>query len=249
MQVMPTGIVFYGICKVQTLKCVATEGAPITAVWVPPGRTQVNVCKPCLDEQIRQGKWVVKGASVRGMKPHADIAVYSPDKTLQLIVEIKNRLNPSPDWLAQKYAEMRYNPLISQVPFLMLALPARFYLWRQQESQPDRRADFTLAAAPYLTPYLRAHKLSIKAIGISQSSQYRDDPYRVIEKHFYFQTVVKQWLKAVIQDPALTKKEKELRGFFHDSGLYPRIANGTAETDALIDTADLPRETAEAEAD
>ncbi len=38
MKVEPSGVIFSGVCQIQTEKCVAT---PITAVWAPPRRTQV----------------------------------------------------------------------------------------------------------------------------------------------------------------------------------------------------------------
>ncbi len=37
------------------------EEGPITAVWGPPGQTQINVCRACLEEKIRLGEWEVRG--------------------------------------------------------------------------------------------------------------------------------------------------------------------------------------------
>jgi len=34
----------------------------LTAVWTLPGKTQINVCSACLDEQVRTGEWIVEGA-------------------------------------------------------------------------------------------------------------------------------------------------------------------------------------------
>jgi hypothetical protein len=66
MKVEPSGVIMMGECDIQTEKCVAKEDpAPITAVWSLPGRRQINVCKPCLEENIRRGKWIVEGARVR----------------------------------------------------------------------------------------------------------------------------------------------------------------------------------------
>ena len=62
LKVESSGVVMFGICTIQTKRCVAREGAPITAVWTLPGRTQVNVCAACLDEQIRTGAWEIEGA-------------------------------------------------------------------------------------------------------------------------------------------------------------------------------------------
>ena len=62
MKIEPTGVVMMGVCQVQTDKCTARVPAPITAVWIPPGRRQMDVCGPCLEEQIRKGEWEVEGA-------------------------------------------------------------------------------------------------------------------------------------------------------------------------------------------
>lgn len=60
--VEPSGVVMRGQCDLRLENiCVAREHGSITAVWTPPGRTQTNVCKPCLDEMIRREEWKVEG--------------------------------------------------------------------------------------------------------------------------------------------------------------------------------------------
>jgi len=65
MKVEPSGIVMIAECSIKTDVCTAKTVNPITAVWAPPGRTQINVCRACLDEKIRRGVWEVEGAMVR----------------------------------------------------------------------------------------------------------------------------------------------------------------------------------------
>jgi len=81
MKVEPSGVVMIDICSIQTDKCVAKKPAPVTAVWSPPGRTQMNVCRPCLEEKIRAGEWEIQGARV---EQRVDVAVYSKEQQLQL---------------------------------------------------------------------------------------------------------------------------------------------------------------------
>jgi len=64
-EVEPTGVVMTGECSIKTEVCIAKKHGPITAVWAPPGRIQVNVCGACLDEKIRRGEWEVEGARAR----------------------------------------------------------------------------------------------------------------------------------------------------------------------------------------
>lgn len=64
-KVEPSGVVFVDVCSVQTAKCTAIDGGPVTAVWGPPGQTQINVCGACIDEMMRAGEWEIEGARVR----------------------------------------------------------------------------------------------------------------------------------------------------------------------------------------
>lgn len=65
MKVEPSGVVFSGSCGVQTVRCMTAEWGALTAVWGPPGQTQINVCGACLDEKVRAGEWMIEGARLR----------------------------------------------------------------------------------------------------------------------------------------------------------------------------------------
>ena len=65
MKVEPSGVVMTGECSIKTSACTSKSRGPITAVWGPPGRTQINVCGACLEEKMRAGEWEVEGARVR----------------------------------------------------------------------------------------------------------------------------------------------------------------------------------------
>ena len=64
-KVEPSGVILHGVCDIQTDRCIAKDGGAITAVWGPPGRTQINVCRVCLEEKMRCGEWIVEGARLR----------------------------------------------------------------------------------------------------------------------------------------------------------------------------------------
>lgn len=64
MQIEPSGVVMLGECTVRTSLCTALSPAPVTAVWALPGRVQINVCRACLEEMMREGQWEVPGARV-----------------------------------------------------------------------------------------------------------------------------------------------------------------------------------------
>jgi hypothetical protein len=60
-KIEPSGLVLHGVCDIQTEHCTAKAGEAITAVWGPPGRTQINVCRACLKEKMRRGEWAIEG--------------------------------------------------------------------------------------------------------------------------------------------------------------------------------------------
>ena len=64
-RVEPSGVVMRGVCSVQTERCVARAGGALTAVWGPPGRTQINACRACIDEKLRRGEWQIAGVRPR----------------------------------------------------------------------------------------------------------------------------------------------------------------------------------------
>jgi hypothetical protein len=55
-KVEPSGVILHGVCDIQTERCTAKTGGAITAVWGPPGRTQIKVCRVCLEEKMRRGE-------------------------------------------------------------------------------------------------------------------------------------------------------------------------------------------------
>ena len=64
MEIEPSGVIFSDVCAIQSDQCAARERAAVTAVWGPPGRTQINVCGSCMQKQVRDGEWKIRGASV-----------------------------------------------------------------------------------------------------------------------------------------------------------------------------------------
>jgi len=64
MEIEPSGVVMLGECAIQTQFCTALTPAPITAVWAVPGRVQINVCRACLEEMIRENQWQIAGVRV-----------------------------------------------------------------------------------------------------------------------------------------------------------------------------------------
>jgi hypothetical protein len=83
----------------------------------------------------------------------ADVAVYSPDGKLQLVVEIKNRPGASAEWVAQMRRNLLVHAVIPPSPYFLLALPDFFYLWI------DARSVHELASPDYQIQAQRAQRI------------------------------------------------------------------------------------------
>ena len=85
----------------------------------------------------------------------ADVAVYSPEGNLQLVVEIKNRSGASAEWVIQMRRNLRVHAIIPPSPYFLLVLPDFFYLWTDAVSVPDLAPPaYQMKAAEVLAPYL-----------------------------------------------------------------------------------------------
>ncbi|MGI9065278.1 MAG: hypothetical protein ACR2HX_02590 [Pyrinomonadaceae bacterium] len=216
MKIEPTGIVFTEVCGIQTERCVARKPAPITAVWTLPGRVQVNVCRPCLEEQIRSGEWEVAGARV---ERRADIAVYSPDKRLQLIVEVKKSPGikiESRDWAKKIHRNLLAHGGIPSTPYFLIAiLPDQLYLWKDNSpSSLDKGPDYEIVAKDILQKYFDLLSTSLETASPHQ-----------------LETLVSLWLKDLVQsEPSDNRYMK----WFYDSGLYEATKKGSVITEASL---------------
>jgi hypothetical protein len=209
MKIEPTGIVLVDVCNVQTEKCTAKQPAAITAVWTLPGRLQVNVCVSCLEEQVRAGEWEIQGARIRR---RVDVAVYSPDKKLQLVVEVKKKPKAKKSlrkWAAQIHRNLIAHAGIPNAPYFLLAiLPGKLYLWKDHDpSSFDREPDYEIEAQEVLKPYFDQAPLPLE-----KASEY------------HLELLMNSWLKDIANAKQLTDSSLT---WLQDSGLFKAIANGS----------------------
>ncbi len=160
------------------------------------------------------------------MEKRADIAVYAPDGSLQLVVEVKNRPGASADWAARMFRNMTVHSAMPNTPFFMLALPDVFYLWDNRRSpfphkprsvedgfSPDYEIDAVRALAPYLDePSASLYDLSEQGLEL----------------------LVASWLTSLLNsDLTRDTAGPELYWLF-DSGFYDAAKKGSLATEAVL---------------
>lgn len=199
----PSGVIMKGICSLQTDKCVANQSpAAITAVWGPPGRTQVDVCAACLQEMIRTGEWEIQGARI---EKRADLTVYAPNGKPQLAVEVKQppsikSVTPL-QWATQVYRNLLVHAGIPNTPYFLLAVfPDSFYLWKKTDSTSIQPPDYNVQVTDLINKYQ--------------------------PKYPGFESQIMAWLQDLIKSKFSTEEKISLPWLF-ESGLYEAIQNGS----------------------
>lgn len=211
MKIEPSGVIFVDVCHIQTDKCVAKQPAPVTAVWGTPGRLQINVCRPCLEEQVRTGEWEIQGSRI---KSRADVVVYSPNRKRQLVVEVQSNPSykkPAVEWAKQIRRNLLVHAGVPGAPYFLLALvPDHLYLWKEgYPSAPDRAPDYEINAPEVLQAYF---------------DQLALPPHQVSEKQM--EAIIASWLKDVAEaEPSADASLK----WFYESGLYDALKDGLVE--------------------
>src|SRR5712692_4477588 len=95
-----------------------------------------------------------------------DFVVQSADNTTQLIVEVKTKVPASADWAARMRRNLFAHLALPHARFFLLALPERFYLWKDAPPEAVAPPDYEVDARQLLKPYLE--KLAIPLSDLSE---------------------------------------------------------------------------------
>lgn len=147
---------------------------------------------------------------------YADIVAFDQSGQLALIVEVKSKLGTSKEWAKRMRRNLYAHGLLPSVPFFLLALPDRFYLWKNAGSQAEALdPTFEIAPATFLRPYYdRAGVASNELTGET------------------FELIVAGWLLAVMRADGLTDLEGDNLEWLAGSGLLDRLSGGRLELEA-----------------
>ena len=151
------------------------------------------------------------------MQHYADIAIYGRDGDLKLLVETKHKKGVSRSWAARLRRNMYAHGHLPRVPYFLLALPDRFYLWRYI-ADPQALVDpqYSVDPTSILGPYFDRARIS---------------SHTVTEKGLEF--AVSAWLEKLANSPTQpTAPDNEQ--WIRQSGLLEAIRGGSVEVQALV---------------
>ncbi|MGB5963558.1 MAG: hypothetical protein WBG73_23175 [Coleofasciculaceae cyanobacterium] len=141
-----------------------------------------------------------------------DIAIYNRDHQLVVVVEVKAKLNASPEWAAQLRSNIFAHGIFPKAPYFLMAFPDKFYLWTATIEQSEKsEPTYTIDARPILDSYFE--KAGVSANQITGRS---------------LELIVASWLGKLIHAEQLPEFEQS-QPWLIESGLYAAIAGGHFE--------------------
>ncbi len=151
------------------------------------------------------------------MHKQADIAVYSRDRSLQLVIEVRNGYGDSPEWAREVRQMLLSNEAVPSSPYFLMALTNQLYLWT-----PTTRNDY--GALP-------EHAIDTLA-ALAAYIGWLERPLETLGKEA-FESVIASWIQDLMYADPSRRADPSLSWFF-DSGLYSAIQRGGLEVELVV---------------
>jgi len=145
-----------------------------------------------------------------------DLSVDNRKGELALVVEVKRKIDASPEWAARLRRNILAHGTLPEAPYFLMVFPDKFYLWTDAEANLDRsEPTYTIDARPILEPYFK--QAGVKADHISRQS---------------LELIILSWLGQIIHSDKLPENIEDSQRWLIDSGLYSALAGGKFEDEA-----------------
>jgi hypothetical protein len=151
------------------------------------------------------------------MATTADIVVNDAQETPQLIVEAKRRVPASREWAAKMRRNMFAHMVLPRTPFFLLALPERFFLWKNAPPMETTPPDYEIDTQQVLQPYLAKLQTSLSAL--SENG---------------FELLIRSWLEDVVNSPPDSARLGQANRWLVESGLYEAIRQGSIKAEVPV---------------
>jgi hypothetical protein len=145
-----------------------------------------------------------------------DFSIDNRDGQLVLAVNVKRRINASPDWAAQYRHNILAHGTLPKAPYLLMVFPDKFYLWTPAQAQLDQsEPTYAIDARPILDPYFQ--RAGVSAAQISGSS---------------LELIVNAWLGEILYSDQFPETFDSSQQWLVESGLYAALVGGRFEREA-----------------
>jgi hypothetical protein len=148
---------------------------------------------------------------------HPDFVAFDPEGNALLVAEAKARTGTSASWAAKMRRNLLAHGLVPDARYFLLALPDRFYLWTDQESnRADIPPTYEIDAGSILGPYFE--KAGVTAETISGEA---------------FELIVAAWLHGLVQRRQPEDDLRRKHPWLFESGLIESIRGGKVEHEVV----------------
>jgi len=140
-----------------------------------------------------------------------DMVVRDRNDRPVLAVEVKRKLDASPQWAAEYRRNLLAHGIAPEAPYLLMAFPDQLYLWNNNDSDPgETQPTLAIDALPIFGPYYE--RAGVSADRLSETS---------------LEIIAETWLNTVLfrEPDHLDTSERWLV----DSGVYDALVGGKIE--------------------
>lgn len=145
-----------------------------------------------------------------------DLAVSDRNGQLVLAVEVKRKINASPEWATNLRRNMLAHGIFPDAPYFLLVFPDQFYLWSAPDVYHDQtQPTYQVDASPILQPY--CERAGVTADQISGYS---------------LELIVTSWLGEIISSNPFPENIHSSQQWLLESGLYNALLGGEIRFEA-----------------
>lgn len=144
--------------------------------------------------------------------------VFDANRDPMMVVEVKNKPGKSREWAAKTRRNMLAHESLPKTPYFLLALPDRFFLWKDAGNSPEIiEPTYEIDPTPFLAPYFEKSGLSPENLS-----------------RYSFELIVLSWLNELNQiHDNLSDIPKETLGWLVESGLLEAMAGSNVEFEEM----------------
>lgn len=138
----------------------------------------------------------------------ADIIAYNLKGQPTLTVEVKNKSKTTTDWATQLRRNILSHGALPDSKYFLLALPDKFYLWKDSFEKLNAKPDYVENPKPFLSKYYSKPWDTVKLL--SEDS---------------FEMIISSWLRDLIHSD-IDNDDIKRQKWLVDSGLYKSLKGG-----------------------
>ena len=145
-----------------------------------------------------------------------DLSIDNRNGQRALVIEVKRKINVSPEWAASLRRNILAHGTFPQAPYFLMVFPDRLYLWANVDNNLDySRPSYSIDATPLFKPYFE--RAGVTPDQISGES---------------LELIVTSWLGEMMYADRRLEPLDAAQPWLIESGLYAALAGGRFEDEA-----------------